>query len=52
MVHYIALKIVMTLEASIQTKVTEKGSGPNKALKAIVVVTKSKTKKREFNCKI
>ena len=48
----IALKMVTTLKASIETKVTEKGSGPNKALNAIGVVTESKIKKRRFSCKI
>ena len=46
------MKMGTTLKASIETKVTEKGSGPNKALNAIGVVTESKVKKRTFSCKI
>ena len=47
-----ALIMLMTLKASMATKAIEKGSGPNKALNAIGVVTESNAKERAFSCKI
>ena len=47
-----ALIMLKTLKASMPRKATEKGNGPNKALKAIGVVTESNAKKRVFSCKI
>ena len=40
----------MTLKASVARNATEKGSGPNKALNAIGIVTEINTKKRAFSC--
>ena len=48
----VALIILKTLKASMATKATEKGSGPDKALNDIGVVAESSIKKRAFSCKI